>query len=115
MSSKPPTIASSGIASSDEDSGATAGSSLGGSVMNPPSCLPTDPSDDLQQKVTPVSISRALIVKLETLCQARDALLSRSIPRDRNRRLTTFARPGGLLALQAHADLFPRSSIAAGR
>src|ERR671935_611838 len=61
MSAKPPTIASSGIASSGENSGGTrAGSSLGGSVMNPP-FMPTDPSDDLQQKVTTVSIARALM------------------------------------------------------
>jgi hypothetical protein len=31
--------------------------------------MPADPSDDLQQKVTPVSIARALIVKLETLAE----------------------------------------------
>jgi hypothetical protein len=31
--------------------------------------MPADPSGDLQQKVTTVSISRALIVKLETLAE----------------------------------------------
>lgn len=38
---------------------------LVGRIGHEPSFMPTDPSDDLLQKVTPVSISQALIVKLD--------------------------------------------------